>query len=194
MLYRTLVAVAVLALPSVASAQQVTFLGQVEDVSGQQNQFFVDCTNTQLTSALDLNPFVGQQTQITGQWNGSFISPSVDVTSITIVPETFEVGGNGDLGGELTFGVTHTPGSFTIMYASFGVGFAPLPSGVWFLDFSTMLRVTSGTIPGVGNLERKVNVPNDPALQDVTVYGQALIVEPGGNALLANSDCKTLGD
>ena len=88
-----------------ADAQSVTFRGKVEDVSGTQNQFVVDCTTTSLTStAFNLNLFVGQQVEITGDWNGSVGSPSVNVQAIAVVPEVFELGGGAKIGEELKVG------------------------------------------------------------------------------------------
>ena len=178
----------------VATAQTVQFRGKVEDVSGTTNQFFVDCTDTDLSSAaFNLNLFVGQQTLITGTWNGSVSAPAVLVTDIQVVAETFEIGGGGKIGDEAKPSVTGAPGSLGFTFGSLSTSFLPLGGfGVGFLGgnpFST----GSGTIPGGGTLELSIPIPNDPSLIGVDVYGQALIANPvTGAAFLTNPDCKEL--
>lgn len=186
-------ALALASLVSVSAAQKVTFLGQVEDVQGTANQFFVDCTDTQLTSAaFNLNAFVGQSVRITGSWNGSANAPSVDVTSIDVVPERFEVGGNGKLGEKISVGVFGAPGDLALFFASPAPGFVNFGSeGVAFLDLFASTLVAQGQIPGGGNLEFQFPVPNNPALEGLSVYAQAVVFDQQGGFLLTNSDCET---
>ncbi len=175
-----------------AHGSEVNLRGKVEDVSQTQNQFFVDCTSVELTSGqFDLNAFVGLQVRLTGNWNGSSTAPSVDVTAIEVVPETFEIGGNGDLGGELQFKVTSNPGDFTVMFASLNEGFGPSRRGVLFLG-PPLFTIGFGTIPGGGNLEIKVSIPDDPALDGLTVLGQAIVGFAAGGSISTNPDCATI--
>jgi hypothetical protein len=176
-----------------ASAQQVTLRGQVENVPGGSG-FFVDCTDTTLTSStLDLNAFNGQQVELSGTWNGSSDAPSIDVAAIAAVAKLFEVGGGGKLGDEVRFKVTSDPGDVAIMFAALDDGFLPAhKSGVLLLDFATMLHVATGTVAGDGTFEVKGTIPNDPALDGLVVHGQSLVVFTGGGAVLSNPDCVTL--
>jgi hypothetical protein len=177
-----------------ASAQTVSVRGKVEDVSGQPGRFVLDCTKAELTSsAVDLNAFVGQQVALTGAWNGSSDAPVVDVATMQAVAETFEVGGNGQLGGELSFLVTSNPGDTALMFAALDSGFLPASkAGTLLLSVSPLILVASGTVGGDGTFEVKGDVPDDPALDGVTVYGQAFIAFAAGGVALSNNDCNTL--
>ena len=191
---RSLLASFALALLAVdASAQQVTLRGKVENVSGGGG-FFVDCTDTTLTSStIDLNAFVGQQVELNGTWNGSSAAPSVDVAAISAVAKLFEVGGGGKLGDEVRLKVTSDPGDVAIMFVALDDGFLPAHrNGVLLLDFATMLHVATGTVGGGGTFEMKGTVPNDPALDGLVVHGQSLVVFTAGGAVLSNPDCVTL--
>ena len=176
-----------------ASAQQVTLRGKVEDVSGGGG-FFVDCTDTTLTSStIDLNAFVGQQVELSGTWNGSSGAPSVDVAAMAAVAELFEVGGGGTIGDEMSFKVTSAPGDVAIMFVALDDGFLPAhKNGVLLLDFATMLHVATGTVGGDGTFEVKGTIPDDPALDGLVVHGQSLVAFTAGGAVLSNPDCVTL--
>lgn len=178
-----------------AMSQTLTFRGQVEDVQGT-NDFLVDCTNVQLSSSLfDLNLFVGQQTQITGNWNGSNTLPTVVVTAISVITESFGMGGNAKIGGDLRFDVTSTPGDITAIYGAEGFGFFPIGMlGAVQLDPTSVFLVALGTIPGGGNLEFEFTVPNDPTLVGMTFYSQAIVVSPSAPNFITNSDCKTISN
>ncbi len=181
---------------ALASAQSVTLRGKVEDVSGNPGQFFLDCTNVDLSSAdFDLNLFVGAQTEIHGTWNGSSTSPAVLVTAIQVVPESFDLGGGGKLGSIAKPSVTGAPGSLAVTYASTSTSFAPL--GAWgtaLLGGSPFLT-GSGTIGGTGTLELVITIPNDPTLAGVDIFGQGAVVDlVAGTVLLTNPDCKTLSN
>jgi hypothetical protein len=176
-----------------AFAQTVTFDAKVEDVQGTQNQFFADCTDTQLTSSLfNLNTFVGQQVRITGQWNGSTANPSVVVTAIQGVPEVFEIAGGAKIGETSALGFTAQPGAAVIGFLSLAPSFAPFGStDVIFLDASQVVLSRTGTIGGTGVLELPFAIPNSPVLVGVELYGQGAVVA-GGFVNLTNPDCKTI--
>jgi hypothetical protein len=177
-----------------AAAQSVMLRGKVEDVSGTTGQFIVDCTNVDLSSAaFNLNLFVGSQTEIHGTWNGSSTNPAVVVTAIQLVPETFEIGGGGKIGETAKPTVTGAPGSLATTFASTSTSFAPL--GAWGSVFlgGNPFHTGTGTIPGGGTLELAIQIPNDPTLVGVDVFGQGAIIDTvGGTVLLTNPDCKTL--
>jgi hypothetical protein len=182
------------ACPSIALAQGVLLRGKVEDVSGTSGQFFVDCTNVDLTSsAFNLNLFVGSQTEITGTWNGSSTNPAVVVTGIQTVPETFQLGGGFKIGDEGKPHVVGAPGSLAVTMASLSTSFAPLGSwGSAFLG-GNPFNTGAGTIGGSGQIEFTVPIPNDPSLVGVMVFGQGAVVNTGaGTVMLTNPDCKEI--
>jgi hypothetical protein len=183
-----------LALSTLASAQTVTLRGKVEDVSGTTGQFFVDCTDVDLSSALfNLNLFVGQQVEIGGTWNGSVGSPAVVVTEIQAVPESFEIGGGGKIGKSAQPTVTAAPGSLAFTFASMSSSFLPLgTAGTGFLG-GAVVPTGSGTVGGSGILQLSIQIPNDPTLVGFNVFGQAVVVDPGLSAFwFTNPDCKEL--
>lgn len=183
-----------LALASPAAlAQTVTFDAKVEDVSGTQNQFFADCTNTQLTSGLfNLNQFVGQQVELTGQWNGSTANPSVDVTAIQVVPEVFEIGGGAKIGETSNLSFAAQPGAAVIGFVSLAPSFTPFgTSDVIFIDQNQIVLSRTGTVGGTGLVELPFGIPNSPALLGLDIYGQGAVVA-GGVVALTNPDCKTI--
>jgi len=186
-----LVPIVFLAAAASVNAQSVKLRGKVEDSAGR---FVVGCTDTQLTSStIDLNAYVGTQVEIDGTWNGSATDPAVDVTAIDAIAKLFEVGGNGKLGGEVSFKITSTPGDFGVMFAALDVSFLPAHrAGTLFLPFGSMLTVATGFVGAAGTFEVKGNVPDDPALDGLVAYGQAFVAFVGGGAALSNPDCITL--
>ncbi|MEX1023713.1 MAG: hypothetical protein WD226_01430 [Planctomycetota bacterium] len=191
----TLLSSALLAV--VHDAQSVTFRGKVEDVSGTNNLFFVDCTSTQLTSlAFNLNSFVGQQVAITGDWNGSFAAPSVNVTSIAPALETYEIGGGADIGDFSNQSFVAAPGTFAVGLLSLGSSFAPFQggNGVIFLDPTRVVLTQTGVVGGSGILEIPFFIPNDPALIGIDLIGQGALLSAGAAPLLTNPDCKEIDD
>ncbi len=184
---------ALLVCSQAAFAQSVTFRGKVEDVSGTQNQFFVDCTNTSLTSsAFNLNGFVGQQVEISGDWNGSFASPSVNVLAIAAVPETFEIGGGAKIGKVSNLTFTAAPGTAVVGRLSGSSAFVPLTgAGVLFINPASTLLGLSGTVGGSGILQINFAIPNNPALVGFELHGQGALFQAGG-VTLTNPDCKAI--
>lgn len=189
-----LLSLAILAtLTTPALAQEVSFTGEIEDVSGTTNQFILDCTGTSLTSsAFNLNQFFDVNVQITGQWNGSATNPSVEVTAITPVPEVFEIGGGAKIGETSNLGFFASPGSQVIGFISTGTGFDPFGSdGVIFLDQNQVVLSMSGTVGGSGNIQMPFQIPNNPSLIGLEIYGQGAVSNAGGFTL-TNPDCKEI--
>lgn len=185
---------ALLAVTEAASAQAVSFRGKVENVPGTANQFVVDCTDTQLASpTIALNAFAGQQVTIGGLWNGSATSPSVLVQTIAIVPRTFEIGGNGSIGGVARFRAFGATGDAALLVAAAQPSFLPFPgTGVVFLDVQVLAVLGTGPIGPNGNFEIVVPVPNEPAFVGATVLGQGAIFGPTAGLVVSNPDCKTI--
>ena len=190
----SLLPLSLLALSALSAAQDVTMRGKVEDVSGTTGQFFLDCTDVDLSSGIfDLNLFVSQQVEIQGTWNGSVTNPSVIVNAIQVVPETFEIGGGGKIGELAHPTVTGAPGSLAVTFASFSTSFVPFGgAGTGFLG-GNVFPTGAGTIGGTGILQLDIPVPDDTSLIGVEIYGQGAIVG-GGFVTLTNPDCKELDD
>jgi hypothetical protein len=193
-MHRFLAPIVLAALSTSLSAQTVTLRGKVEDNPALPGTFMLGCTDTALTSAgPNLVPFDGLQVQLTGTWNGSSTAPSVDVTSIATAAKLFEVGGGGTIGKDISFKVTSAPGDLAVMFAALDANFVPAHSlGVLFLSLTPMLHVATGTVAGDGTFEVKGTIPNDPALDGVVVYGQAVVGFTAGGATLSNPDCVLL--
>lgn len=174
-------------------AQTITFTGEIEDVSGTQNQFFADCTDTTLTSStLNLNLFMDQPLEITGNWNGDLLNPAVDVTSVTPVVETFEIGGGAKIGETSNLSFFAAPGTVAAGRVCTQPGFLPLgDSGVLFVDLSTAVIALNGTVGGSGFLQVNFAIPNNPALVGLDIYGQGALIDSAG-ITLTNPDCKTI--
>jgi len=186
---------AILTVAAAASAQDVTFRGKVEDTN--PTGFVVGGSNTVLTSStVDLNAAVGEHFVITGTWNGSVSAPSVVVTQLTPVAESFSIGGNGDLGKLLDFNALATPGDVAVVVASLAAPlFLPLDgAGAAFIDVTNMLVIGIGTVGGNGEYKASVLVPNKPALQGLDLFGQGVVFPQSGAPFATNPDFKTLGN
>lgn len=178
-------------------AQAVTLRGKVEDVQGTQNLFFVDCTNVSITSgAFNLNLFLNQQVELTGNWNGSFVAPAVDVTAIVQVVESFEIGGGAKIGDVSNLSVTGPAGDVAVAYISTAPGFTPLGDlGVGLIHPTQSYLMGVGVIPPFGTRQFPLPIPNDPSLVGFELHGQGVILDVGaGQALLTNPDCKEIKD
>ena len=185
---------AALLFAATTNAQQVSFVGKVEDVSGTTNQFFVDCTNAQLTSGINLNPFNGEMVSITGMWNGSVGSPSVNVDTIELAAETFEIGGGAKIGDDSNLSFIGQPGDNVVGFLATGSSFIPTVDQVIMID-PTKIRLTlAGTIGGSGILEMQFFIPNNPALIGFEIFGQGAFVADDGTVTLTNPDCKEISD
>ena len=190
----TLTTLALALCASPAFSQDVTFTGKVEDVSGTTNQFVLDCTDTQLTSAFfNLNLFVDQQVRISGQWNGSAGNPSVSVTDIEVIPEVFEIGGGAKIGETSSLGFIAAPGSQALGFISLDTSFTPFGDGVIFLDQNLIVHTASVTVGGAGVLQIPFQIPNNQALIGLDIFGQGAVIG-GGFVTLTNPDCKTISD
>ena len=177
-----------------AGAQSVSFRGEVDDVQGTVNQFVVQCTNVSLSSTtLNLNLFEDGDFLIEGTWNGSFTNPAVVVNALTPVIEDFDFGGGAKLGDFANFEIRADAGDqVSVIGTTTGPGFFPLPSaGAVLVGLDGLELYASGTVPAGGFLQLNVPIPNNPALEGVTVYTQALLSTPTGFRL-TQSDCKTL--
>lgn len=180
-------------------AQEVTFDGKVEDGENvcyycPGFDFVLDNTHVSLVSpTIALLPLVGQYVHGTGMWNGSATAPKITVTAIQVVPQSFSIGGNGSIGGEMKFTANGAPGSLAILTLGFKDGFVPFGSwGTLFLNPNQMIVLGQGTTDGGGEFSIDIDIPDQPALIGLQVFGQAALVPAGGLLHLTNSDLKIL--
>lgn len=180
-------------------AQEVTFDGKVEDGENvcyycPGFDFVLDNTHVSLVSPnIPLLPLVGQYVHGTGMWNGSTTAPKITVTTIQVVPQSFSIGGNGSIGGEMRFTANAAPGSLAILTLGFKDGFVPFGAwGTLFLAPNQMIVLGQGTTDGGGEFSIEIDIPDQPALIGLHVFGQGAVVPPGGLLSLTNSDLKIL--
>ncbi len=185
--------------PMAAAQQDVSFSGHVKDGKGvcyycPGFDFVLDNTHTSLTSStINLTPYVEQYVTGVGHWNGSTTAPQIDVTSIQIVVQPFSIGGNATIGHQIKFTTLGTPGDTAFILVAGNDGFANVPGyGVMFLATNSVLVLAQGTIGGTGSTEIKIDLPDDPSLVGLRVFGQAARVGPTSHSL-TNSDLKVIG-
>jgi len=187
-------------LATTIDAQSVHLRGKVENGEGACYycpgfDYVIDVANYPITSSVyNLGSLIGLQIEATGQWNGSFAAPVVDITSLALVNESFSIGGGGSVGGRLKFTATSTPGDSAILTASLGAGFVPLfPTHETFvLDPSTFVVLGSRVMGGNGEATFEIPAVSS-ALAGVDVFGQALVLpQNGAPAYLTNADFKNI--
>ncbi|HET6204650.1 MAG TPA: hypothetical protein VFI25_17795 [Planctomycetota bacterium] len=185
---------ALLGTGQLASAQAVSLRGKVEDLPGMPNQFVVHGTNTHLTSpTIDLNLFVGQQVLLDGNWNGSATSPSVAVQTIAIAPRTFEIGGNGTIGGEIRFTAFGNAGETALLSIALQPTFLPIGGyGAVFIDLASLIVLGGGPINAIGEFEIAIPIPNDTVFVGLDVFAQGAIFAPSTLLLITNPDWKEI--
>lgn len=182
-------------------AQDVTFSGKCEDGEAvcyycPGFDYVLDNTHTKLVSStIALAPFVGQYVTGTGVWNGSTTSPTITVTAMSVVPESFSIGGGGALGGEVSFTVHGVPGDFAVVALGLSDGFVPVAGyGTLFLSPQSLFVLGQGVVDGEsGEFDVEIPIPNNPALAGFQVFGQAGLISSGGATRLTNSDRKVIG-
>ncbi|HED65470.1 MAG TPA: hypothetical protein ENJ09_07930 [Planctomycetes bacterium] len=191
---------AALLFASSLSAQTVTFQGKVENGEGACYycpgfDWVIDIADVPITSSVyNLDNFIGLYVDAVGQWNGSLQTPIIDITSMSVVPQSFSIGGGAKVGGVMKFSVWAGAGDFGFVIGSVGTGFQPLgrSKSLYLLDLSSSHVVASGVLDSTGLL--KVKVPlNDPALGGLQVFGQGMVLPQGGGGFyFTNPDTKVI--
>jgi hypothetical protein len=184
-----------------ADAQEVTFRGKVED--GEDLCYYcpgfgyiVNGSKTTLSSStLNLELYVGSHVVGTGMWNGSATAPNIHVTSLVVTPETFTIGGGHELGDFIDFTAYSAPGDMAVVAGAVGASsFVPLgAAGVAFLDFSSVRIMGIGEVDDNGEYSAEFFVPDLPAFQGLTVFGQGVVFPQVGEPFVTSPDFKTLG-
>jgi len=172
-----------LAFPLVLAAQTETLRGKVEDVQGTQNQFYLDGTNLPLVStALNLNQWIGQQAIMQVVNIGSALAPVIRVDSAVATAKVMDMG-NLRLGQSSTFEVTAPAGSAAFIFMDFtsNTGFLPLPflaNGVWLLGLNPYL-LAGGITNGLNQFQAPFFTPAVPALVGLQISSQAIVGDHG---------------
>jgi hypothetical protein len=201
--FRTLLATttAIALVASQAHAQEVVFRGKIEDGENLCYYcpgfgFIVNGSKTTLSSsAYNLNAYIGEHVVGTGIWNGSASAPNIHVTDLVVTPETFTIGGGGDLGDTIDFTAYGAPGDVAVVAGALGAAsFVPIDAaGVSFLDLASLRILGLGTVDGSGEYSAEVFIPDLPAFQGLTVFGQGIVFPLGGDPFVTSPDFKTLG-
>lgn len=189
----TVFTLTLLATAGALTAQTQTLRGKVEDVSGTQNQFFLDCTSIPLVStALNLNTWVGQQAVMQVVNIGTATAPILRVDSAVATAKVFDMG-NLRQGRADRWEVNAPAGSFALMALDFTSNTAYTPAG----SLGTLLLggnaavIASGFTNGQNQFEISFFVPSLPSLVGTSFTGQALVGDHG-NWFLSNPDCKSV--
>jgi hypothetical protein len=188
---RTLL-IASLLLAATLPAQTQTLRGKVEDVRGTSNQFFLDCTNIPLvSSALNLNLLVGQDSILDVTNVGTAANPILDVQAATPTTKVFDMG-NLRVGETRRWEVNAAPGSLAFVFFDFTANTRYVPFGApgVFLLGPGAVTITSGTTNGQGQFQFDFFVPpSASAYLGTSFTGQALLAT-GGNWSFSNADCR----
>lgn len=185
-------ALALCTIAGLAGAQTQTLRGKVEDVRGTQNQFFLDCTSIPLVStALNLNAWIGQQAVLQVVNVGTTAAPVLRVDAATATTKVFDMG-NLRQGQTARWQVNAPAGSFVLIAVDYTslTGYAPL-GGLGTLLLSAGAGViASGFTNAQHQFEISFFVPTIPGLVGTSFTGQALVGDHG-TWFLSNPDCKT---
>ena len=180
-------------LMSLLSAQTQTLRGKVEDVQNTQNQFFLDCTNLPVvSSALNLNAWVGQQAILQVVNVGTATAPVLRIDAAVATTKVFDMG-NLRLGQGARWEVDAPAGSFAFMFLNFTslTSYTPFGAfGTWLLG-NGAATIASGVTNSQNQFEITYTMPVIPALVGVSMSSQALVGDHG-TWFFSNPDCKSI--
>lgn len=150
----------------------------------------IKLVGTQLRSTtVNLLPFHDLDVVMTGTWNGSVVT----VDSVQLVAESFSIGGSGRIGNRFDFSSVAASGSLAVNCMAFGGGFA-VPVGDLALQLAPATTMVLGIGPVTGGeFKVRLDIPDEPSLVGVRVFGQGLIVPNNGPAYTTNVDSKVIG-
>lgn len=151
-------------------------------------QYVIKFVGTQLlSSSVNLNLFVNSYVEIQGLWNGT----SVTVLSAQAATSDFSISGNGSIGNHFRYVTNGAPGEMAANLAALGAGFStPIPDVALMLQPSTAVVMAIGAINGAGELRTDLDIPNDPTLVGLRLFGQGLVAQANGVLHATNVDAK----
>lgn len=150
----------------------------------------IDSTSTNINLALYLN----QQLMLTGTLGGTAARPSIDVTAVVVVTESFSFAGQGRIGNRFRATAKASPGDLAVNLFALNAGFASAGGALsLLLDPMATVVLGVGAVDGNGEFKSDANIPNVPSLVGLHVFGQALIVpQANGAPYTSNPDSKVV--
>lgn len=197
--FASLFSAAVLAISALLPAQTVTMRGEVVDGRATGcyycpgSQYAIKWVGTRLDgSQVNLAPFLDQQCELTGNWNGNLTTPVVTVTSIRLLPDTFSITGNTRIGNRVRYNTAAIAGDLVANVLGFNRSFFPMLPLVFSLDPASAFVLGSGPAGGNGEFKSDLDIPNDTALVGLRIYGQGLVLPTLGVPYWTNPDTKVI--
>lgn len=179
-------------LTSFAAAQTEILRGKVEDVQGTQNQFFLDGTRLPLVStALNLNTWIGQQAEMQVVNVGTTAAPVLRVDAAVPIAKVMDMG-NLRLGRTSTFEVNTPTGSFAFVFIDFtsSGGFLPLGGAGSYLLGANPALLAQGFTNNPNQFRFVFTTPADQTLVGIEFSCQAISGTVAGGWSLSNADSK----
>lgn len=151
-------------------------------------EFVIKFVGTQLDSpTINLNQFVNQYVDIIGTWNGTVIT----VNQAVAATSNFSISGNGSIGNRFRFNTQSVPGDLAMNMVALSTAFVmPFADIAVMMNPASMVVMGIGTTNGNGEFKSDLDIPNDPSLVGLRLFGQGLIATQGGAVLTTNVDAK----
>lgn len=151
-------------------------------------EFVIKFVGTQLQSpTVNLNLFQNQHVLLTGTWNGSVVTVSAAQT----IAESFSITGNGSIGNRFRFNTIAAPGDLAMNLAALGTAFlVPFADLAVMVNPASMVVMGLGTANGNGEFKSDLDIPNDPTLVGLRLFGQGVVAAPTGALYTTNLDAK----
>lgn len=187
----------VLALTPSADAQTpVTLRGTPTDGSAAGCYYcpgyehVIKLVGTQLhSSTVNLLAFHDLNVVMHGTWNGTV----VEVTSVQLDAESFSISGNTTIGHRASFSTFAPAGSLAANCVAFGPSFTvPAADLAFQLQPATALVMEFGPIGSGGELKSRLDIPDEPSLIGLRLFGQGLVLPANGAPWTTNVDMKTV--
>lgn len=151
-------------------------------------QFVIKFVGTNLQStAVNLNLFQNGHCTLQGTWNGSVLT----VTSAVASADTFSIGGNGTIGNKYRFTTDGAAGDLALNLVALGTAFLPVfGNQALMLNPANTQPLTAGLIDSGLQWKSDLDIPNNPSLIGLRLFGQGVKVSPAGVIKLTNIDAK----
>ncbi|MEZ6036086.1 MAG: hypothetical protein R3F29_01310 [Planctomycetota bacterium] len=142
------------------------------------------------SSTVNLVAFHDLDVVVQGTWNGTII----EVTSIQTVFESFSISGNGHIGNRFVYNTVAAPGALAINLAALGAAFlVPIEDLALQLDPASLVLLGGGPVDGGGEFSTDLDIPDNPSLIGVRVYGQGVVLDASAGTYTTNVDTKVVG-
>lgn len=192
---------AALLFTAVLPAQTVTVRGELGDGRATGcyycpgSRYVIKWSETTVdSSTINLALYLNQQLMLTGTLGGTVARPSIDVTAVQVVTETFSFSGQGRIGNRFRATAKGSPGDLAVNLFALNAGFASAGGALsLLLDPAATVVLGVGAVNGNGEFQSDANIPNLPSLVGLHVFGQALIVPQASAApFTSNPDSKVV--